>query len=187
MKTIIYQPNNLERNSYVINPKFYEFSKDFNFSIYASKIYRPKKDKVEALAKCIDELKVYNNEIETINDVINIIKKLEIKINSNINHGTSFVPINLFLRYEINELNKNKINDVIATKYLQNKIYRKVNNQALISYKGKIKTVIMEEGITSIGKLFFRYQNSLEYIQIPSTCQTIASGSFEECSSLNEW
>lgn len=91
--------------------------------------------------KCIDELKVYNNEIETINDVINIIKKLEIKINSNINHGTGFVPNNLFLRYEINELNKNKINDVIATKYLQNKIYRKVNNQALISFDNNLYSV----------------------------------------------
>ncbi len=142
MKTVIYQPNNLERNSYVINPKFYEFSKYFNFSIYACKVHRPEtKGKVEALAKCIDELKVYNNEIETINDVINIIKKLEIKINSNINHGTGFVPNNLFLRYEINELNKNKINDVIATKYLQNKIYRKVNNQALISFDNNLYSV----------------------------------------------
>ena len=55
MKTVIYQPNSNNRESYLMNNKFYEFSKDMNFSIYACKVHRPQtKGKVEALAKAND-------------------------------------------------------------------------------------------------------------------------------------
>ena len=142
MKTVIYQPNSNNRESYLMNNKFYEFSKDMNFSIYACKVHRPQtKGKVEALAKAIDTLKVYNHEFDNIYDLINIIKNLEDNINSKVNRSTGFTPNYLFIKFELKELIKNNVNQIIFDKYLNKKVIRKVNNNACISYMSNLYSV----------------------------------------------
>ena len=51
-------------------------------------------------------------------------------------------------------------------------------------YKDKVKKVIVEDGVTSIGKFAFKYCRSLTSIEIPSSVTSIGKWAFEDCSKL---
>lgn len=68
-----------------LNDKFKHFSKEIGFTPVLCRPYRPQtKGKVEALAKLMDRLKVYNKEFNTFDDINNIIKAFNEDINSEI-------------------------------------------------------------------------------------------------------
>ena len=54
------------------------------------------------------------------------------------------------------------------------------------SYKNKIKTVVIEEGVTSIGKRAFYDCSSLNKIELPSSVTSIGDWAFDSCSSLSQ-
>ncbi len=54
------------------------------------------------------------------------------------------------------------------------------------SYREKIKTVVIEKGVTSIGSYAFKECRSLSEIEIPSSVTSIGSSAFSGCSSLSE-
>ena len=54
------------------------------------------------------------------------------------------------------------------------------------SYREKIKTVVIEKGVTSIGGWVFYLCRSLSKIEIPSSVISIGDDAFEDCSSLSE-
>ena len=49
-----------------------------------------------------------------------------------------------------------------------------------------VKTVLIEEGVTSIGNYRFRYCNGLEEVNIPSTVTEIGPGNFFNCPALKD-
>lgn len=53
-----------------------------------------------------------------------------------------------------------------------------------ISYANQIKALVIEEGITSIGKYTFEYLTKLETAMLPETVNLIDCGAFRGCSSL---
>ena len=53
------------------------------------------------------------------------------------------------------------------------------------SYAVSIKKIIIEEGVTSIGKQAFKNCYNLTYVYIPDTMKTIHEKAFMECISLN--
>ena len=55
------------------------------------------------------------------------------------------------------------------------------------SYKNKIKTVVIEEGVTSIGEMAFYGCSSLAEITIPEGVTSIGSRAFSRCSSLSRY
>ncbi len=142
MKTVIYEPNNRNRKYYSINEKFRQFAKDCNFSIYPCQAYRPEtKGKVESLAKCIDELKVYNNEFEDLNELNEIVNKLEVQINHRVSTATGIEPDKLYFHAEQECLLKNPLKLRIANFYLNQTVERKVNNLGLVSYRNNSYSV----------------------------------------------
>ena len=52
------------------------------------------------------------------------------------------------------------------------------------SYRGDIKSAIIQEGVTSIGRTAFEKCKSLKSVQLPSTLKTLNIASFENCSAL---
>ena len=52
------------------------------------------------------------------------------------------------------------------------------------SQRNKIKKIVIEEGVTNIGKLAFYNCSSLTSITIPESVTSIGQQGFEECSSL---
>ncbi len=145
MKTVVYEPNSANRKDYVINEKFNQFAKDCKFDIYTCKAHRPEtKGKVESLAKCIDELSVYNHEFNDEEELSRIVEQLENKINNRISTATGFAPNVLFYRYEMEELNNNKINPLIFNYYMHQEVERKVSKMGFISYENNMYSVPIE-------------------------------------------
>lgn len=62
--------------------------------------------------------------------------------------------------------------------------YESSNKAPWYDYRSNIITVIIDNGITSIGKLAFYKCNSLTTIDIPNTVTVIEGGAFYDCSSL---
>ncbi len=60
------------------------------------------------------------------------------------------------------------------------------NESPWYSYREKIKTVAIENGVTSIGKYAFLYCSSLAEINIPEGITSIGESAFSKCSSLAE-
>ena len=52
------------------------------------------------------------------------------------------------------------------------------------SYKNKMRKVIIEEGVTSIGTFAFGECDKLTSVEIPSTITSIGNSAFKECESL---
>ena len=53
-----------------------------------------------------------------------------------------------------------------------------------MSYIGDIKKVLIEQGVTSIGSVAFRYCSNLISITIPEGVMSIGNGAFLSCASL---
>jgi len=58
------------------------------------------------------------------------------------------------------------------------------NNAPWYDYKGSIKTVVIESGVTSIGSWAFSYSYSLASVTIPNSVISIGEDAFEYCESL---
>ena len=53
-------------------------------------------------------------------------------------------------------------------------------------YQDSIKTVVIEDGVTSVGESVFSSYANLESVQLPSTLKQIGGSAFSRCSSLKE-
>ena len=58
------------------------------------------------------------------------------------------------------------------------------SNTPWAAHKNKIEHLVMEEGITTVGKRGFAGLSALKTIQFPSTLTTLAMRAFENCTSL---
>ena len=54
------------------------------------------------------------------------------------------------------------------------------------SYMKNIRSVVIGEGVTSVGNSAFSYYYNIETVEFPSTLTTIGENAFEMCSSLDE-
>ena len=57
-------------------------------------------------------------------------------------------------------------------------------NQFWFSFKQQIKKVIIEDGITAIGKYAFTQCENLQYVELPNKDFAIGNGAFEKCENL---
>lgn len=132
MKTVVDHAKS-EYNKPVINSTFYEFSKDMGFQTILCRAFRPQtKGKVENLAKIMDRLDAYNNEFETIDDLDEIIRELNIDLNNEISQATGEKPIDR-LKKEKEYLNPLPRIDVLEG-YITKPVTRKVTKESMIVY-----------------------------------------------------
>lgn len=132
MKTVvnIHNPNTGE---VVFNPSFSKFASELGFKPIACRIYRPQtKGKVENLAKTMDRLKVYNDELENENELKERIIKFNIELNKETSQATNESPIVLFKDKEKEHLQRIVNQNIIDT--YQDAQTRKVSHESMINY-----------------------------------------------------
>lgn len=134
MKTVADQSRS-QFDNVVYNERFYEFSKDAGFIPKSCMAYRPQtKGKVEVVAKIMNRLKAYNNEFNTLDELNNIVIKLNEEINNEIQQTTLEKPIDRFQK-EKEYLNPEPKYDILEAYYLEKEIVRKVPKDCLITYQ----------------------------------------------------
>lgn len=133
MKTVVdyHNPNNGE---VTFNEKFLLFTNEFGYKPIACRPYRPQtKGIIENVAKVMDRLKVYNDELESLDDIIKRIKEFNIELNNEISQATNEKPTSLFKKEK--EYLKPVINQNILDTYKELQT-RKVSKESMIEYKG---------------------------------------------------
>lgn len=159
MRTVIDQSRTRYQEP-VINSKFYHFSKDMGFEVRSCIAYRPQtKGKVEALAKLMNNLAVYNNEFEDYEELTNIVKNFNEELNLNISLATNEIP---WERFEKEKEYLNPLpNQDLLLHFHTRPIVRKVSKESMITYNkskysvptkyiGKLLTVKEENSILHI-------------------------------------
>ena len=66
----------------------------------------------------------------------------------------------------------------------KNNIYGDVDNIALLNYRNIIKTINIDEGITTIAEFFFNGFSQINNIIFPKSLTTIQRAAFRNCTSL---
>lgn len=130
------------------NNKFYQFSKDSGFKPIACQPYRPQtKGKVEALAKLVERLSVYNNEFETFEELETIVKEFNERLNNEVSRATNESP-NQRVKKEQKYLLP--IPEVIKDLNCDKPRQAKVTKESMINYKGNKYSV----PVHLIGKIY---------------------------------
>ena len=175
MKTIVDRTKS-SLNDIIINSKAEQFSKDAGFEIVTCRPYRPRtKGKIETLAKLMNRLKAFNNEFEDIEELENIVKRLNYSLNyEEKSQATNEIPNNLFQKEK--EYLKPVNIDMLKNYYIPEKVY-KVSNESMITYKGikysvpiqyvgKQITVLDEDNVIHLyynAKLIYSYNKNKKY------------------------
>lgn len=116
-------------------PEFNVFAKDIGINAQKCKVKHPyTKGKVEVRNKFIKWLVPYNYEFETEEDLIKIIKKINVNVNNRINSTTQMKPILLYQK-EKEYLHPLPSNQILES-YMNFNVSVKVQNTSLINYKG---------------------------------------------------
>ncbi len=116
-------------------PEFKAFARDMGFLPKKCKVDSPEtKGKDESCNRFMNWLYPYNYEFETESELIEIIKKINIKVNMEVNSTTNMPPIILYEKEKeyLNPLPKKQI----IESYLDTMIPAKVSNGLLVYYKG---------------------------------------------------
>lgn len=96
MKTVVdsHNPNN---GDITFNANFMVFTNEMGYKPIACRPYRPQtKGIVENLAKIMDRLKVYNDDVNDLDDVIQKIKIFNNALNNEISQATNKTPVEMF-------------------------------------------------------------------------------------------
>jgi len=116
------------------NQRFYEYSKDAGFKPRSCRPYRPQtKGKVEALARTVDRLKVYNGEFDTLDDLIDLVFELNEELNKEFSQAIDCPPILRFNAHEKEHLSP--FDSKLLTTYTQDILLRKVSKESLVIFQ----------------------------------------------------
>lgn len=116
-------------------PEFKTFAKDMGFIPKKCKKHSPEtKGKDESCNRFMSWLYPYNYEFETESELIEVIKRINIKVNLEVNSTTNMPPIVLYEKEKeyLNPLPKKQI----IESYLDTMMPAKVSNGLLVYYKG---------------------------------------------------
>lgn len=117
-----------------VNEKMKQFAKDFNFEVQACKARHPyTKGTNESRNKIIDWIRPYNNEFETIEDLVEIVQKINTSMNVNVCQGTQISPCIPYLT-EKEYLNRLPVNQLIDKYISPGKV--KVSFEQLVYFEG---------------------------------------------------
>jgi transposase len=175
MKTIVDHAKSTYTNV-IINSKAEQFSKDAGFKIVTCRPYRPRtKGKVETLAKIMNRLKAFDNEFQNVEELNEIVKKLNYSLNfEEKSQATNEIP-NVLFEKEKEYLTPVNV-DILKNYYIPEKTY-KVSNESMITYKGikysvpiqfvgKQITVLDEDNVIHLyynSKLVYSYNKNKKY------------------------
>lgn len=117
-----------------ISYKMVQFAKDMNFKVETCKArHAYTKGTNEARNKIMDWIRCYSNEFETLEELQDLVDKLNVKMNTNICEGTGMPPCILFLKEK--EYLTPLPNNTIVESYLSPRKVQ-VSAQQLVYYQG---------------------------------------------------
>lgn len=117
-----------------VNNKFSQYLKDFSLEIKPCMARRPQtKGKVESSMKLLEDIHAYQGRLDY-KELLELIEKLNNRVNINIHQGTNKIPIKLLETEKdlLNPLPRKKIRDL----YKISKSMVKVNSSNMITFKG---------------------------------------------------
>ena len=153
MKTVvnIHNPNTGE---VIFNKDFSSFASQLGFKPIACQVYRPKtKGSVENLAKIMDRLQVYNDELNNEDELRERIVLFNRELNNEISQATNEKPYVLFNEKEKEHLQKIVNQNIIDT--YQEFETRKVSHESMINYnncKYSVPTAYIGKTVTIENK-----------------------------------
>ena len=133
MKTVV-DRSRTQFSKVQLNDRFYSFSKDAGFSPMVCRPFRPQtKGSVEALARTMDRLQVYNHEFYDSTDLIRIVDDLCEELNLEVSQSTDEIPDILWKYNEKEHLHSLKQD--LLTPYFEDSIRRKVTKEAMVLFR----------------------------------------------------
>ncbi|MDV7750003.1 IS21 family transposase [Enterococcus faecium] len=133
MKTVVDQSRSQFSKAH-FNERFYAFSKDAGFKPIACRPFRPQtKGCVEALARTVDRLRVYNHEFYDAVELCHLVNTLCDELNTEASQATEQAPDELWQANEkehLHDLPKNLLNP-----YFEDSIRRKVTKEAMVIFR----------------------------------------------------
>lgn len=133
MKTVVDQSRSQFSKAH-FNERFYAFSKDAGFKPIACRPFRPQtKGCVEALARTVDRLRVYNHEFYDAVELCHLVNTLCDELNTEASQATEHAPDELWQANEkehLHDLPKNLLNP-----YFEDSIRRKVTKEAMVIFR----------------------------------------------------
>lgn len=133
MRTVVDQ-SSTQYNKVMFNQRFYAFSKDAAFQPIACRPYRPQtKGMVEALARTMDRLRVYNHEFDDSVDLIHIVHDLCHELNTEVSQATDAIPDALWLDKEKEHLHP--LPEDLLKPYFEDQLTRVVSKEAMVQFR----------------------------------------------------
>ena len=133
MRTVVDQ-SSTQYSKVVFNQRFYAFSKDAAFQPIACRPYRPQtKGMVEALARTMDRLRVYNHEFDDSVDLIHIVHDLCHELNTEVSQATGAIPDELWLDKEKEHLHS--LPENLLNPYFEDQLTRVVSKEAMVQFR----------------------------------------------------
>lgn len=118
----------------VFNDRFYQFTKDAGFHPIACRPYRPQtKGIVEALARTVDQLRVYNHEFNDTVELIGIVNDYCVDLNDEVSQATHRRPNDLWSEIEKEYLYE--LPPQLLNPYFEDNITRIVSKEAMVLFR----------------------------------------------------
>lgn len=139
--TIMKEPRT-HKSDGVVNPEFEHFAKEYGFNVKPCMVRTPNtKGKVEAQMKILDEIKSYSGDLD-LQELVNLIQKLNDRENGNFHKGYNKIPILAFEKEKdfLQPLPTNSI----RSQFKRNLKHVKVNNSSLVCFKNNLYSVPTE-------------------------------------------
>ncbi|MDR2834157.1 MAG: IS21 family transposase [Streptococcaceae bacterium] len=134
MKTVVDRSRS-QFNKTVFNEKFRQFAKDARFVPIACRPFRPQtKGKVEALARTVERLKVFNYEFEDEAHLRQIVQEFMNDLNLSLSQATRKTPRELLLKEQMSLAPFNSTDLRIYMNHM-NTYKRKVSIESMIQYQ----------------------------------------------------
>lgn len=155
MKTVV-KNHDIRTGETIFNESFLLFSKDMGFTPIACRPYRPQtKGSIENVAKLMDRLKVYNNEIINLEEIIDLVNDLNLKLNNEQSQATKEKPIDLFKKEKEYLL---PIGNIDLLRNYESRQTRIVSIESMITFSG-CKYSVPTEYIGKKVEIDFNSQN----------------------------
>ncbi|EMW5576052.1 TPA: IS21 family transposase [Enterococcus faecium] len=116
------------------NKRFYAFSKDAGFTPIACRPFRPQtKGCVEALARTVDRLRVYNHEFYDAVELCHLVNNLCVELNNEVSQSTDQTPDERWQTNEKEHLHPYQKN--LLNPYFEDFIRRKVTKEEMVIFR----------------------------------------------------
>lgn len=133
MRTVVDQ-SRTQFTKVVFNDRFYHFSKDAGFKPIACRPYRPQtKGIVEALARTVNQLHVYNYEFEDTVELIGIVNDYCADLNDEVSQATMKKPNDMWKNIEKEYLHE--LPPGLLKPYFEDNITRIVSKEAMVMFR----------------------------------------------------